>query len=291
MARRTTSYTAPLPAKLSVEEMQKAIPRLRKRIDEVQAFEPNAITTANVDDITSELHAKVDEALIRTFGNESADYNRYRGASDFSWPINMYEDTPLHAIRESLVRSKTQSLTLLQAAVEALQERIEEEGVSIDPNKAPSRPTFDTRNRRIFLVHGHDEGVRESVARLLEKLGFEVVILHEQANKGRTVIEKFEANADVGFAVILLTPDDIGGAKNGEQTARARQNVVLELGYFIGRLGRDRVCALKSGDLEIPSDILGVVYTSFDANGGWRSDLAKELKAAGYEIDWNVIMG
>jgi predicted nucleotide-binding protein len=133
-------------------------------------------------------------------------------------------------------------------------------------------------------------GRAEAVARFLEKLGFEPIILHEQANQGRTIIEKFEKHSDVGFAVVLLTPDDIGGAAEGSQKPLPRQNVILELGYFIGRLGRERVCALKTGDLELPSDILGVVWTAFDEAGGWKQGLAKENKAAAYKIDWNRVM-
>lgn len=145
--------------------------------------------------------------------------------------------------------------------------------------------------RKVFVVHGHDEGAREAVARFLERLDFEPIILHEQANQGRTVIEKIEAHGDVGFAVVLLTPDDSGGPKDGNLSPRARQNVLLELGFFIGSLGRSRVCALKRGDLEIPSDFGGVVYEPFDAGGGWKSALGRELQAAGFEIDWNKIMG
>lgn len=142
-------------------------------------------------------------------------------------------------------------------------------------------------SNKVFIVHGHDDGARQSVARFLEKLGFEPVILQEQANRGRTIIEKFEEHGDVGFAVVLLTPDDEGRAKGGELQPRARQNVVLELGYFIGRLGRHRVCALKSGDLELPSDYQGVLWETMDAGGGWRLSLARELKAAGHEVDLN----
>lgn len=112
---------------------------------------------------------------------------------------------------------------------------------------------------KVFIVHGHDDGARESVARFLERMGLEAIILHEQANQGRTIIEKVVAHSDVGFAVVLLTPDDEGCVKGGTPELRARQNVLLELGYFIGRLGRERVCALKSGELEIPSDFAGVV--------------------------------
>jgi predicted nucleotide-binding protein len=147
-------------------------------------------------------------------------------------------------------------------------------------------------SRKVFIVHGHDDGTREAVARFLEHSGFEPIILHEQASSGRTVIEKIEAHGDVSFAVVLLTPDDEGCKKGGTPQPRARQNVVLELGYFIARLGRNRVCALKVGDnLEIPSDFGGVVYVPFDSSGGWRQTLAKELEAAGFTIDWNKVMG
>lgn len=140
--------------------------------------------------------------------------------------------------------------------------------------------------RRVFIVHGHDNEVREAVARFMEALRFDVVILHEQAHRGRTIIEKFEEHADVGFAIVLLTPDDRGAAVSSEATQpRARQNVVLELGYFLGKLGRERVVALRRGDVEIPSDILGVAYTPFDDAGAWKELLARELKAADYEID------
>jgi len=149
------------------------------------------------------------------------------------------------------------------------------------------KPPF---SRKIFIVHGHDDGARETVARFLERIGLEAVILHEQANQGRTIIEKVVASSDVGFAVVLLTPDDEGCAKGGKPEPRARQNVLLELGYFIGRLGRDKVCALKRGTLEIPSDFAGVVWETMDINGGWKQALARELEAAGHSIDWNKVM-
>jgi hypothetical protein len=140
---------------------------------------------------------------------------------------------------------------------------------------------------KVFIVHGHDGEARESVARFLERLGLQAIILHEQANRGKTVIEKVESNSDVGFAVVLLTPDDEGCTKGGQPEPRARQNVLLELGYFIGRLGRERVCALKRGHVEIPSDFAGVVWETMDAANGWKLALARELQAAGHEIDMN----
>ncbi|MCA9601666.1 MAG: nucleotide-binding protein [Polyangiales bacterium] len=141
----------------------------------------------------------------------------------------------------------------------------------------------------VFLVHGHDERHLDSVARFLEKF-VRVTILREQPNKGRTIIEKFESYADVGFAVVLLTPDDLGGAAEGNRDAfraRARQNVILELGYFLGRLGRARVCALYVDGVEIPSDYAGVLFVPLDESGNWKLLLAKELRAAEFPIDLN----
>lgn len=149
------------------------------------------------------------------------------------------------------------------------------------------------RTNKVFVVHGHDDAARESVARFLERLGLEAVILHEQATGGRTIIEKLEYYADVDFATVLLTPDDIGGVKTteGEKLQpRARQNVILELGFFVGKLGRDKVCALHEGPLELPTDYLGVCYVKLDDGGGWRLQLAKELREAGFSVDLNIAL-
>jgi predicted nucleotide-binding protein len=149
-------------------------------------------------------------------------------------------------------------------------------------------------SRRVFVVHGHDEGAREGVARLLDRLGFKPIILRGQPNQGRTIIEKFEDYSDVGFAVVLLTPDDRGGRHDEPfeaQRPRARQNVWLELGFFLGKLGRSRVCALYRRGVEITSDYQGVVLEELDAGGAWKYRLAEELKAAGYDVDMNRVAG
>ena len=140
--------------------------------------------------------------------------------------------------------------------------------------------------RRVFVVHGRDFGSREAVARFIERIGLEAVILEEQPNKGRTIIEKFEAYSDVSFAVVVLTPDDEGRAKGaGHLSGRARQNVILELGFFIGRLTRSRVAALLVGDVERPSDVQGVLYIEMDPGGGWKAQLAREFSEAGLPVD------
>ncbi len=136
--------------------------------------------------------------------------------------------------------------------------------------------------KKVFIVHGHDEGALQGLARFIGDIGLTPIILHEQPNQGQTIIEKIERNADVGFAVVLLTPDDVFTDKNSNRVLRARQNVMLELGYFLGRLGRARVCALKKDGVEIPSDYDGVVWVPLDEHNGWQMRLIKELKAVGY---------
>jgi hypothetical protein len=142
----------------------------------------------------------------------------------------------------------------------------------------------------VFVVHGHDNAAKEAVARHLEKLKFRAIILHEQPSLNKTIIEKLEGHSDVQFAVVILTPDDVGYPLSDSRMAktRARQNVIFELGFFIGKLGRDRVCALYKGDIELPSDYSGVTYISLDHAGAWKLELAKEMRAAGMNVDLNA---
>ncbi|MEP1963484.1 TIR domain-containing protein [Tateyamaria sp.] len=150
-----------------------------------------------------------------------------------------------------------------------------------------------TKNNDVFIVHGHDDAILHEVCRLVTDLGLTPIVLREKPSRGKTVIEKFEANADVGFAVVLMTADDIGGSlketQDGVGNPRARQNVIMELGYFISSLTRERVAVLTAEGVEQPSDILGVVYTLIDRHSAWKTNLAKELKSAGYKIDLNKL--
>ena len=165
--------------------------------------------------------------------------------------------------------------------------------------KAPSSNT----GKKVFVVHGHDEKLKSQVARFLEKLELQPIILHEQPDRGQTIIEKFEKHSDVSFAVVLLTPDDVGKKAPAEDTRRfpiiigsepelplkprARQNVIFEFGYFIGKLGRSNVCGLYCEGVELPSDYSGVLYTKVDDDGAWQLKLVKELRAAGFAVDAN----
>ncbi len=182
-----------------------------------------------------------------------------------------------------------QRIARLESILERLElyEEIEKtaQGEAIKDTATPS-------GTDIFIVHGHDDAAKESVARFIEQLQLRPIILHEQANQGRTVIEKFEDHSNVGYAVVLLTPDDLGAAKNEpeKRTARPRQNVVFELGYFIGKLGRNRVCALYKEGVDIPSDYRGVLYVSMDDKGAWKLSLTKEIKQAGIVVDLNKVL-
>jgi predicted nucleotide-binding protein len=149
------------------------------------------------------------------------------------------------------------------------------------------------RSQNVFIVHGHDERARDSVALVVQQLGLKPIILVSQSNKGRTIIEKLEDHAsEAVYAVVIMTPDDVGYAKREGKAFsknRARQNVVFELGYFVGKLGRDKICLLHQGDAEIFSDYQGVAFVKMDDND-WKQSLAGELRAADLPVDLNDLM-
>lgn len=156
----------------------------------------------------------------------------------------------------------------------------------------PRRPAGDKENRRVFVVHGRQNELKISVARFLEKLDLQPIILHEQADRGRTIIDKFVQSSDVVFAVVLLTADDRGGLAStlsDKYQLRARQNVILELGFFMGRLRPDQIVAIYQDGVEIPSDYQGKLFVPFDDEGAWKFHLAREIRASGISIDMNKI--
>lgn len=158
-------------------------------------------------------------------------------------------------------------------------------------NESPS--SFNSDNKSIFIVHGHDEAIRGKVAAFLRAIGLIPIVLADKASSGMTIIEKIEKHGDVGFAVVLMTPDDLGNdtsnAKSGELETRPRQNVLIEFGYFWGRLGRERVCLLNAIGDNVSSDLKGLGYVSLDKSSGWKIELGKELKAARYSINTDAI--
>ncbi|XEG75289.1 nucleotide-binding protein [Pseudomonas sp. abacavir_1] len=272
---------------MTADQLQKGIDRLEQRIADLDAFDLNTLKSGTSPELQA-LERSIEDTLERYFGVNTTAANRYKAAHELHyhqmvWVSGMPEPNYKAHTKTNIEAAKA----LLGQAINALKADLEDLGPSL---LAPAtKASLSAGSSRVFLVHGHDEAVRETVARFLEKLGLQVIILHEQANSGRTIIEKIEHNSDVGMAVVLLTPDDVGCKAGGQVEPRVRQNVLLELGYFIGALGRDKVCALRSGKVEIPTDFAGVVWT--EMSGEWKTALARELKQAGYAIDWNKVMG
>ena len=154
-------------------------------------------------------------------------------------------------------------------------------------------PAVDVTPAKVFLVHGRDEGAKHAVARFLERrVGLDVVILSERANRGRSILTKFQQEADgTAFAIVLMTGDDLGGLRPElaggaapQPVLRPRQNVIFEMGFFIGQLGVERVCALLPAGVERPSDYDGIVYLPFDDQDGWQRTLVTELHAANVPV-------
>ena len=279
---------APRTVELSEPQIRAAIERFQRRIREVEDFDPQKVTDRKDPNIDA-LEAAIGEALTETFGHDTPARRPYAAAATLDTAgINM-NGTPHHEVIEGLVHGRERSIVLMTRAIRSLEERLADRANYLGtapPVDAPA--TTHTMSRDIFIVHGHDTAAKNEVAHVINRAGLNAIILHEQPNGGRTIIEKFEAHGSAaGFAVILLTPDDVGGATPDQLRPRARQNVVGEMFWFAGKLGRSKVCALRKGDVEVPSDFAGVVYTEMDDRGAWRIDLLKELEAAGYSgLDW-----
>jgi predicted nucleotide-binding protein len=227
-------------------------------------------------------HIKAERFLVRKFGENSFEHKKFLN-TNFRPPDEVDYDG---ANEDKIFRSWCEEgLRRCRLAFETYLEDMADESKTT----TQVAPNTSLKNMyRIFIVHGHDGELKQSVARIIEKQGIEAIILSEQANKGRTIIEKFEDYSDVGGAICLFTADDWGRAKiDTTDNTRARQNVVLETGYFMGKLGRDHVVLLADKGIEMPSDLSGVVYTD---TGNWQFALLKELAAMGYKVDLNKLL-
>lgn len=227
------------------------------------------------------------ELLKRLFTNDELcmEYNRYTG----SMTIMMREKHLGERVSDFYKKVEGKNHRL-ESIIERL-ELIPEPAHATSDIAHPAMPSKEIDRSKIFIVHGHDDSSKLEVARFIEKIGFEPIILHEQVSKSRTIIEKIEAYSNVGFGVVIYSPCDIGG-KNTDSpdlSGRARQNVVFEHGFLIGKLGRSKVCPLVTGNVETPNDISGIVYTSMDSSN-WQIELAKELRAAEYPVDMNNVI-
>jgi predicted nucleotide-binding protein len=272
-----------------LDAMDRTLRDIKTRI-----LKDHALTTVTAAEVasTSGLTEQAVGQALRALGDNGHFYHTAssfpKGGGDGFERIELSDDSSFdnylryEGIEDLLERFYTRRGQALWGAVE-YSEKLESRRT-----KTIAQASQADENKKVFIVHGRDDGTKEMVARFVEKLGFEAVILHERPNKGRTIITKFrEESLSVGFAVVLMTPDDFGGeAGINETRKRARQNVVFELGFFIGTLKPERVAALVKGDIERPSDFDGVVYISLD-RADWQTKLGTELRAAGYAFDWN----
>jgi len=237
------------------------------------------------------------KTIFPDFDRHLSFMERFFGERNFDWIMNNLDDIrygDLPSIKESIYQL-------------------------IESKKVVKKKTAPLSNN-VFIVHGRNRKPMKELKTMLKEFGLNPLVLHEQPSGSRTIVEKLEKYSDVGYAFVLLTPDDLGHShdefkkaktsillkeilkaiegrrKAGNEAEiltkickmmekRARQNVILEFGYFIGLLGRDRVCCLYKGDVQLPSDMHGIVYIPFkESVNEVRDKVVKELKAAGYEI-------
>jgi predicted nucleotide-binding protein len=231
-------------------------------------------------------HTDVIIALSRFYGSDSEEYSRFNG---IRFSLSFFSTgTPESDFEEAFQDGLAQARLFLESRKKDWERQI--------PSKLTRRVVM-ANPKDVFVVHGHDHGMKETVARFLSRVGLNPIILHEQADEGRTIIEKFEKNAEVSFAVAIFSRDDLAIARKDISESkpieeslrpRARQNVVLELGYFMGALGRKNVRAIVEEGVETPTDYSGVLFIPYDAADGWRLKLLRELKAAGLDVDANA---
>jgi predicted nucleotide-binding protein len=281
---------------LTVSEQRVAIGRLEARIKELGELPVDSVRDR--DPRIAALEQRIYKTLAFVYGEDSAEYSPLKESFD---AMSIHFAMIAHPTSNSNPRLHAKlgietAIAVLSSEVIILKEHLEFSSTDVTQTDVPvpaKAPVNAKLSNEVFVVHGRDEAAKETVARTLQRAGLTPIILHEQASGGRTVIEKFEKHGSaVGFAVVIATPDDIGGLAvqppdKPQLLPRARQNVIGEMFWFAGRLGRDKVCALVKGDVDMPSDFAGVVYTPMDAHGGWKSKLLQELDAAGYKnLNW-----
>ena len=250
--------------------------KLKSLIDEIDVLISSDCDSSDTTFIT--WYDKAELFVCHMFGRDSLEYSKFL---DITYHETDYGKLYGYSASINQVAVCKKGLNIAKSLFLAFLEDIPEaSGIHDQPTQFNSK--------KIFIVHGHDGELKHSVARIIEQQGIEAVILSEQANQGRTIIEKFEDYSDVGGAICLFTADDFGRSKKEDADQnRARQNVVFETGFFMGNLGRKRVVILADSGIEVPSDLSGVVYTS---TANWQFDLLKELNAMGYSIDLNKLL-
>lgn len=226
--------------------------------------------------------------LKTSFGENSDELNKFKKIRFLYSGSRGYEgvQVPLD------IETYKDGLKSTKILLEVIKENIRINGLTKNQPTATQiiSETKKTISDKVFIVHGHDELIISQVSEVLRKLGLEPVVLKDTANNGDTIIEKIERlSNEVGFGIVLYTACDIGGKNEQDLKPRARQNVVLEHGYLMAKIGRKNTMALIKDKVEAPSDISGLLYTPVDEHKAWQYKLVDELKASGYNVSKDKI--
>jgi predicted nucleotide-binding protein len=285
MAHQKTPPVSPLGSRGLTQSRAEAASRLQERINLGRELQRAPIGTAREItqyEVASEKWTVFNNDLLKAVFISERIAREYRNVSLSSRAAK--NDWDKLQIRRETIDGQIEKL-------ESIHERLELYDEPTEQPEAAGEVLLSRDPSKVFVVHGHDEAASQTMARFLQKIELKAIILKEQPDQGFTIIEKFESYAgEVSFAVVLLTPDDVGGLTSGvTQTTRARQNVIFELGCFAGKLGRGKVCLLRKGEVEMPSDLYGVIYIDMDAAEGWKLKLIRELRTAELDFDANKV--
>lgn len=312
-------------ARPEIVVMRAAVAKLRRRVADLEAFDPNRVEKRE-DPSVETLSKAIDSTLLEVFGADTPEYQRYCGAKVIDTAPFLLNGTPISLVRSGLEQGKTTAVALLDQAIAAFEEAIAEGKAMAVPaeSRAPAapaqaapaaapapptpaaepapsimrKPAEETTaaapaaagaaaRRDVLVVCGHDTVVSGEVARFLRKADLDAILMHEQGTEALTDVERLERHSGVGFVVVLLPAeeDENAAPANGVHRPRGRNALVAELYYFAGKLGRGRVCALTMSESGAPQ-VSGVSYAVYDAYEGWQKWLLKALEEAGYHIDW-----
>lgn len=294
VTKKHSTVSAPkVPSELLISR-EEAKSKLQERIKKGHEIEQNITNSSEIFDNVKNEYSKWNsfnvELLKRIFTTEefAKEYSFWGGAIKMSMGPPSIEER-----RTNLYKDINQNIHKLDSIIERL-ELIPLNNTASTTTSSEKLTQASTKSKKVFVVHGHDEIAKTNLEVFLREIGLEPVVLHRQADEGQTVIEKFEKHSDVGYAFILLTPDEVAYIKSDDskndnerkKEFRARPNVIFEFGYFVGKLGRSRVCCLYTGDVSLPSDVSGMIYKKFtNSIEDVAYSIIKDLKVSGYEID------
>lgn len=291
--RKKTTMEPKAPAELLISR-DEAKSKLQERIQKGFEIKQSQITSREELDTANNEYSKWSsfntELLKRIFTTDelSEEYSRWISIG----ALTMHEPSLGEKISD-LYKDIDREIHRIDSIIERLELIPLRSSSSPEITTEVNLPHAQSKTKKVFIVHGHDEVAKTSLEVFLHEIGLEPVVLHRQADEGLTVIEKFEKHSDVGYAFILLTPDEITYIKSEqikadndrEKEFRARPNVIFEFGYFVGKLGRSRVCCLYTGGVSLPSDVGGMIYKKFTSSiEEVAYSIIKDLKASGYAI-------